>query len=115
MNTQTPKSLGELIRNHITATTPPARDLEAEATTFCLRWQELVGVPTTKRDIEKMMRRAISVLGVSSHKDVEVVLADVRRWLSLAWLTDMDVPYNTAVARWKKACLIEDVILVDYV
>lgn len=115
MNTQNPKSLGELIRQHITNTAPRARDLTAEANSFCLRWQELVGVPTTKRDIEKMMRRAISVLGVSSHKDVEVVLAEIRCWLSGVWLGDTDIPYNTAVKRWKRACLIEDVILVDYI
>lgn len=117
MNTQT-QNIGDLIRAHLHVTTTvntPKRDLAAEAEQFCLQWQNLVGIPTTKSGITQMMRRALVVVGVAGREEVEVVLREVRNWYAMNQLTNLGVHYNTAVKRWKKACLIEDVILVDYI
>lgn len=114
MNTQTQKSFGELFRN-VMEGTMPKRDLVAEAGAFCQQWQTLVGAPTTKSGITQMMKRAIVVVGVAGREEVEVVLREVRNWYAMSQLTDMDVHYNTAVKRWKRACHVEDVILVDYI
>lgn len=115
MNTQKPTSFGELFRAAMQGESLLSRDLVAEAKEFCTQWEALVGAPTTKVGITQMMKRALVVLKVGNAQDVETVLAEVRLWLADRWLMDLDISMATATKRWEKACVVEDVILVDYI
>ncbi len=91
------------------------RDLRAaEVYGFCQQWEALVGLPTKRGEIRKIMLRALVVCNTTNENEAELVLGLVREWLSWRWIQEDTPEAITAEKRWRKACAIEEALLMEH-